>query len=139
MVQYYPREVTSLWRYDGPLAQLYPDTDQTLPQTIHIWGNEEPLNFFSFVWTVMNCNPFQRWFSEVAPVSWHINFISRSYGWGVRARFNFWLFFTPLDYNIYLQRECCKTSFICCFIVTAKNSIWPVAFLFFWSWWSAEK
>ena len=36
---------------------------------------------------IVNWNPFQRWFSEVAPVSWHINFISRSYGWGVRARF----------------------------------------------------
>ena len=25
--------------------------------------------------------------------------------------------------NIYLHRECCKASFICCFIVTAKTSI----------------
>ena len=25
--------------------------------------------------------------------------------------------------NIYLHRECCKTSFIHCFIVTAKNLI----------------
>ena len=25
--------------------------------------------------------------------------------------------------NIYLHRQCCKTSFICCFIVTAKNFI----------------
>ena len=34
MAQYYPREVTSLWGYDGPLAQLYPGTGQTLPQTM---------------------------------------------------------------------------------------------------------
>ena len=32
--QIYPREVTSLWDYDGPLAQLYPGTGQTLPQTM---------------------------------------------------------------------------------------------------------
>ena len=36
---------------------------------------------------VVKWNPFQRWFSEVAPVSWRINFISRTYGWGVKARF----------------------------------------------------
>ena len=43
--------------------------------------------------------------------------------------------------NIYLHRgECCKTSFIYCFIVTAKNLIWHVFFfLIFCSWWSAEK
>ena len=33
--------------------------------------------------------------------------------------------------NIYLQRECRKTTFIHCFIVTAKNLIWLVVFLFF--------
>ena len=37
--------------------------------------------------------------------------------------------------NICLHRECCKTSFICCFIVTNKNLIWSVVFLFFCSWW----
>ena len=25
--------------------------------------------------------------------------------------------------NSFLSRECCKTSFVCCFIVTAKNLI----------------
>ena len=25
--------------------------------------------------------------------------------------------------NIYLHRECCKTSFICCFTVTTENLI----------------
>ena len=25
--------------------------------------------------------------------------------------------------NIYLHRECCKTGFICCFIVTAENIV----------------
>ena len=33
----WPREVTSLWGYDGPLAQLNP--------TSQLWGNDEPLNF----------------------------------------------------------------------------------------------
>ena len=32
--------------------------------------------------------------------------------------------------NIYLQRECRKTTFIHCFIVTAKNLIWLVVFYF---------
>ena len=36
---------------------------------------------------IMNWNPFQRWLSEVASVSWHTNFISWSYGRGIRARF----------------------------------------------------
>ena len=36
---------------------------------------------------IVNWNPFQRWFSEVAPVSWHISFNSRSCGWGLKARF----------------------------------------------------
>ena len=62
------------------LAKLYPK----------LWGNDELLKFsVLFKLIIVNWNPFQRWFSEVAPVSWHINFISRSYGWGVRARFVF--------------------------------------------------
>ena len=36
--------------------------------------------------------------------------------------------------NIYLHRECRKTSFIRCFIVTTKTLIWPVVFRFFCSW-----
>ena len=39
----------------------------------------------------------------------------------------------------YLHRKCCKTSFIYCFILTTKNLIWPVLFLFFCSWWLAEE
>ena len=31
----------------------------------------------------------------------------------------------------YLHRKCCRTSFICCFIMTAENLIWPVVFLLF--------
>ena len=60
------------------LAKLYPK----------LWGNDE-LWIFSvlFELIIVSWNPFQRWFSEIAPVSWHISFISRSYGWGVRARF----------------------------------------------------
>ena len=41
--------------------------------------------------------------------------------------------------NSVLHREYHKTSFIHCFIVTAKNLIWPVVFLFFCSWWPAEE
>ena len=41
--------------------------------------------------------------------------------------------------NIYLHRECCKTSFISCFIVTAKNLIWLVVFLFSGSCWPTEE
>ena len=38
----------------------------------------------------------ERWFSEVVPVGWYIDFISRSYGWHVKATF------TPLDYTYLL-------------------------------------
>ena len=41
--------------------------------------------------------------------------------------------------NSVLHRKCRKTSFICCFIVTGKNFIWPVVFIFFCSWWPAEE
>ena len=41
--------------------------------------------------------------------------------------------------NIYLHRECCKTSFIYCFTVTAKNLIWLVFFLFSGSCWPTEE
>ena len=41
--------------------------------------------------------------------------------------------------NLLLYRECCKTSFICCFLMTAKNLIWLVLFLFFCSWWPTEE
>ena len=33
--------------------------------------------------------------------------------------------------NIYSHRECCKTSFIYCFIVTLEKLIWPVFFFLF--------
>ena len=41
--------------------------------------------------------------------------------------------------NIYLHRECCKTSFIYCFIVTAENLIWLVVLLFSGSCWQTEE
>ena len=42
-----------------------------------------------------------------------------------------WTYATGTLYiNIYLHRECCKISFICYLIVTAKNLIWPVVFYF---------
>ena len=50
-----------------------------------IWATEFLSVLFEII--IVNWNSFQRWFSEVAPLSWHINFISRSYGWGVGARF----------------------------------------------------
>ena len=68
-------------------------TGPTLPR---YWPNFTPNNgvmmshwIFSvlFELIIVNWNPFQRGFSKVAPVSWHINFISGSYDWGVRARF----------------------------------------------------
>ena len=60
------------------LAKLYPK----------LWGNDEPLSFFSFVWTnYSELKPFSEVVLWSSPVSWHINFICRSYGWGVRARF----------------------------------------------------
>lgn len=50
-----------------------------------------------------------------------------------------WICATATLYiNIYLHRGCRKTSFIGCFIVTAENSIWPVVFVFFCSWWTPE-
>ena len=46
--------------------------------------------FLFFLLIIVNRNPFYLemvlW-KYLALVSWHINFISRSYGWGVRARF----------------------------------------------------
>ena len=39
---------------------------------------------------------------------------------------------------IYLENVV-KTGFIRCFIVTAESLIWPVVFLFFFSWWLAEE
>ena len=41
--------------------------------------------------------------------------------------------------NSAVHRECRKTSFICCFIVIAKNLFWPMVFIFFCSWWPAEE
>ena len=41
--------------------------------------------------------------------------------------------------NSYLHRECCKTSFIYCFIVNAKNLIWLPFFLFSGSCWPKEE
>ena len=41
--------------------------------------------------------------------------------------------------NLLLYRECCKASFICCFLMTAKNLIWLVLFLFFCSWWLTKE
>ena len=75
--QIYPREVT------GPTLPWYwPNVTPNYGVMMSRW-------IFSvlFALIIVDWNPFQRWFSEVALVSWHINFISRSYGWGVRARF----------------------------------------------------
>ena len=74
------------------VAKLYPK----------LWSNDEPLIFS--VWLeliIVNWMSFQRWFSEVAPVTWYINFISRSYGWGLRARFTIFCCFLSLLDDIY--------------------------------------
>ena len=43
---------------------------------------------------------------------------------------NWWIIsiyiYREREINIYLHRECFKTSFICCFIMTTENLIWPV-------------
>ena len=41
--------------------------------------------------------------------------------------------------NIYLHRECCKTSFIYCFAATTENLIWLMFFLFSDSCWPTEE
>ena len=70
------------------IVGLWWATGLTLPQ---YWPNFTPnygvmMSCWIFSVFVVNWNPFQRWFSEVDPVSWH-NFTSRRYDWGVRARF----------------------------------------------------
>ena len=75
--------IVGLWWATGPtLPQYWPNFTPNYGVMMSRW-------IFSvlFELIIVNWNPFQRWFSEVAPVRWHINFISRSYGWGVRARF----------------------------------------------------
>ena len=49
MTQYYPREVTLLWGYDGPLAQLF--TLVLAKLYPELWGNDKLLNFLTFVGT----------------------------------------------------------------------------------------
>ena len=61
------------------------------PNFTQYWPNFTPnygvmMSCWIFSVFFVNWNPFQRWFSEVDPVSWH-NFTSRRYDWGVRARF----------------------------------------------------
>ena len=74
-------------------VELWWATGPTLPR---YWANFTPnygvmmshwILSVLFELIIVNWNPFQRLFSEVAPVSWHINFISSSYNWGVRVRF----------------------------------------------------
>ena len=75
--------IVGLWWATGPtLPRYWPNFTTNYGVMTSCW-------FFSVLFELLiaNWNPFQRWFSEVAPVSWHINFISGSYGWGVRARF----------------------------------------------------
>ena len=54
---------------------------------------------------IVNWNPFQTWFSEVAPFSWHTNFISRSYGRGIRARFVIFGSSLPYLTILYIKRK----------------------------------
>ena len=60
-------------------------------------------------------------------------FLDREYRWNCNG--NTW---TNTLTFIYIENTI-KTSFIHYFIVTAKNLICPVAFLFFCSWWLAEE
>ena len=75
--------IVGLWWATGPtLPRYWPNFTPNYGVMMSCW-------IFSvlFELIIVNWNPFQRWFSEVAPVSWHINFICRSYSWGARARF----------------------------------------------------
>ena len=75
--------IVGLWWATGPtLPRYWPNFTPNYGVMMSCW-------FFSvlFELIIVNWNPFWRWFSEVAPCSWHINFISMSYGWGIRARF----------------------------------------------------
>ena len=75
--------IVGLWWTTGPTLPWYwPNFTPNYGVMMSCW-------IFSvlFELIIVNWNPFQRWFSEVAPVSWHINFISVSYDWSVRARF----------------------------------------------------
>ena len=84
--------IVGIWCITGPTLPLYQ------PNFTPNYGVIMSRRFFSvlFELIIVNLNSFQRRFSEVARVSWHSNFISRSYGWGIRSRFViFWLFFTP--------------------------------------------
>ena len=75
--------IVGLWWATGPTLPWYwPNVTPNYGVMMSRW-------IFSvlFALIIVDWNPFQRWFSEVALVSWHINFISRSYGWVVRARF----------------------------------------------------
>ena len=106
--------VVGLWWATGPTLPWY-------------WLNFTPnygvmvshwIFWFLLELTTVNWNPFQRWFSEVAPVDWCIDFISRNYGWHVKGRFViFGCSLAPLDYN--------STQ-----IFLGKHT-----FMFFWKWW----
>ena len=75
--------IVGLWWATGPtLPQYRPNFIPNYEVMMSRW-------IFSVLFELItvNWNHFHRWFSEVAPVSWHINFISSSYHWGVRARF----------------------------------------------------
>ena len=75
--------LVGLWWATGPtLPRYWPNVTLNYGVMMSCW-------IFSvlFELIIVNWNPFQRWFSEVAPVSWYINSISRSYGWSVKARF----------------------------------------------------
>ena len=86
MTQYNPKRshfIVGLWWATGPTLSQYQ------PNFTPNYGVMISHSIFSvlFELIIVNWNPFQIWFSEVAPVNWHNNFIFRSHGWGVRARF----------------------------------------------------
>ena len=90
--------IVGLWWATGPtLPQYWPNFTPNYGVMMSHW-------IFSvlFELIIVNWNPFQRWFPEVAPASWHINFISKSYGYNIRARFViFGCSLPPLDYTTY--------------------------------------
>ena len=90
--------IFGLWWITGPTLSRYRPNRQTMAYGVMMsrW-------IFSvlFELIIVNWNPSHRWFSEVAPVSWHINFISKELWLRRKSKVcNFWLFFTPLDYIV---------------------------------------
>ena len=100
MGQYYPAEVTLFQghfvvNFIPILAKLYPK----------LWFSDKPLNFLIFVETNCELKLFRDGsLKQPLPADILISYFSRSYGWGPKSNVcGFWLFFTPLHYNLNIK------------------------------------